>query len=131
MAAGREERRRATRSPVNLAMELSGLPDSSGPGPVSSESLNLSTEGVYCTVDHYIAPLTRLALAIVLPVGAEGEDAAEGGHVIRCEAVAVRSYPERESPGCSAYEIACYFTSMNDEDRRLLERFLEAGATAH
>ena len=46
--------------------------------------------------------------------------------VIRCEAVAVRSYPERESPGCRAYEVACYFTSMEDDDRRALRDFLSA-----
>lgn len=130
MVAKRKERRRSTRSPVSLALELSGLPGGDVAGAVASESLNLSTEGVYCTVGHFIAPLTRLSLAIVLPAQAEERERAEGKKVIRCEAVAVRSYPERESPGCSSYQLACYFTAMSDEDRQLLARFLETEVRA-
>lgn len=123
MHENRYERRRAMRAPVSVEMELGD--QDAGPGAaLATESLNLSTEGVYCTTPHFIAPLTRLELTLVLPLDAEnGRDR----HLVRCEAVAVRSYPERESPGCRAYEVACYFTSMAEEDRRAIRDFLTSG----
>jgi hypothetical protein len=121
----RSERRRAPRAPVNVEMELGG--DGAGAeGALATESLNLSAEGVYCTTPRYIAPLTRLELTLLIPN--DGDDPRGGKRVVRCEAVAVRSYPERESTSCRAYELACYFTSMEEDDRRALREFLAAGA---
>jgi hypothetical protein len=121
MYDNRNERRRAPRAPVNVEMELWG--DAAGDeGALVTESLNLSTEGVYCTSPKFIAPLTRVALTLLVPQ--EGGIGGDGRRAIRCEAVTVRSYPERESPNCHSYEVACYFTSMAEEDRQVLSDFL-------
>jgi len=118
------ERRRAVRAPVAVEMEFGA--ENAGPGgTLATESLNLSTEGVYCTSPHFIAPLTRLELTLLLPVDRDSEGERR---VVRCEAVAVRSYPERESPGCRAYEVACYFTSMEENDRKALRDYLTVGS---
>jgi hypothetical protein len=125
MYNNRNERRRAPRAPINVELELSG--DAvGGEGALLTESLNLSTEGVYCTSPRYIAPLTKLELTLMVPwEDAQGRTGKRG---IRCEAVTVRSYPERESPNCKSYEVACYFTSMTEEDRETLRDFLAVSA---
>lgn len=128
MKGYKTERRTAPRAPVNLAVELSGqFPDDGN--TLASDSLNLSTEGVYCAVRRFIPPLTRLGLALVLPAY-ESDERACARRVVRCEAVAVRCYPERESSGCEKYEVACYFTRMEDEDREAVAAFLESHALA-
>lgn len=128
MKGERNERRTASRAPVNLAVELSGhFPDDGT--TLASDSINLSTEGVYCTVGRFVPPLTRLGLALVLP-GAERDRKADAGRMVRCEAVAVRCYPERETAGCEQYEVACYFTRMADDDRLAIADFLASHALA-
>ena len=126
MRERRHDRRNVPRTPISLGVELRGVAGGGDDGTISTQSMNISAEGVYCTVPRFIAPLTRLALAVVLP-----PDPAQGRYenkVIQCEGVAVRSYPERESAMCNGYEVACYFTSMAEDDRRALTQYL--GVTA-
>jgi hypothetical protein len=61
---------------------------------------------------------------LTLLIPRDADNPTRDPRVVRCEAVAVRSYPERESAGCRAYEVACYFTSMEEDDRRALREFL-------
>ena len=129
MHANREraERRRAHRTQTSLGVEVSGFSSGEEGGVLRTQSLNLSAEGVYCTVSRFIPPLTRVRLALILPA-----DSALGGseeRTVHCDAVVVRSYPEREARGCSSYEVACYFTAMDEEDRQLLTDHLAVGTT--
>lgn len=116
----RAERRRMTRADARLSMRLeAGSPESDG-AQVVTESQNISASGVYCMSSHYLAPLSKVALTIVLP-GVPGTRSAK--ELIKCEGIVVRceQNPKRsERP----YQLACMFSELNDELRQRLDAFV-------
>jgi len=111
------ERRGAVRIPAKLAMEVR----IGEVGAAQVESINVSANGVYFSSSKFIPVLTRLDITLDLP-GAKG---AKGrGQSVVCSGVVVRTEPETESPGVSSYEVACYFTSIDNSDKDTLEAYI-------
>ena len=83
---------------------------------------NLSAGGLYCTSSADFAEMTRLAVRLLLPIkrGANGET-----ETLDLEAVVVR---RRELPvhasGETRYELALFFTTIEDHVRQQLVGFL-------
>jgi c-di-GMP-binding flagellar brake protein YcgR len=93
-------------------------------GGVDFETINLSAGGLFCTSPAWVAPMTRLALAMHLP-GSTGSEAA----VVEGEAVVVRTEPGAPSEHHhGGYRIALFFSRMAEEHRRALHQFLLARA---
>ena len=112
------ERRGAVRIPAKLAMEIRiGDVDTA-----RVESINVSANGVYFTSTRYIPELTKLDITLDLPRSG-AEPSARGDSVV-CSGVVVRTEPEEEQPGVSEYEIACYFTSIDNSDKETLESYI-------
>lgn len=111
------ERRGAVRIPAKLAMEI----QISDGGSSKVESINVSANGVYFISTTYIPVLTRLDITLDLPKS--GQKSAHGQSVL-CSGVVVRTEPETESPNVAEYEIACYFTSINNSDKETLETYI-------
>lgn len=113
----RQERRKAVRIPAKLAMEIT----LSGRDLAKAESINVSANGIYFTSPIFIEPLTKLQISLLLPKpGALSSQYRE----VRCEGVVVRIEPEEEEPGRDHYQVACYFTSIMDDDREHLEAYI-------
>jgi hypothetical protein len=110
------ERRGSIRIPAKLAMEIK----ISDVDTAKVESVNVSANGVYFTSQKYIPVLTRLSITLDLPADAKG---GRGGTVV-CNGVVVRTEPEQESPAQSEYNIACYFTSIAENDKETLESYI-------
>lgn len=89
-------------------------------GGVVLETIDLSAGGLSCNSPAYLAPMTRLALALELPAaGGSGPAVVEG------EAVVVRTDPPRASAAHSGgYRIALFFSRMEEKHRRSLHEFL-------
>jgi hypothetical protein len=86
------------------------------------ETINVSANGVYFASRGYIAPLTRVEIVLVLP---EPGGAASGAtREVSCEGVVVRTEPESPREGVSRYDIACFFTSIDEADRTHLESYI-------
>lgn len=85
---------------------------------------NLSLGGLYCTSRIRFAEMTRLALRMILP--GSGPDA---GAPIDIQAVVVRcrEVPSRTN-GDPRYELALYFTQVDDEAKDRLGRYLDTVA---
>jgi c-di-GMP-binding flagellar brake protein YcgR len=111
------ERRGAVRIPARLAMEVR-VNDTD---TARVESLNVSANGVYFSSNSYIPVLTRLDITLDLP---PAEGAETGGGTVVCSGVVVRTEPEEEQPGTSEYQIACYFTSIDESDKDTLESYI-------
>jgi hypothetical protein len=111
------ERRGAVRIPAKLAMEvrISDL------ATARVESINVSANGVYFSSPKFIPVLTRLDITLDLP-RAKGAKS-PGGSVV-CSGVVVRTEPEKETPGVTDYQIACYFTSIDNSDKETLESYI-------
>jgi len=84
---------------------------------------NLSAGGLYCTSSADFAEMTRLAVRLMLPIrrGSNGDT-----EPLDLEAVVVR---RRELPaqtsGDVRYELALFFTAMEEHVRQQLEGYLE------
>ena len=94
---------------------------------VELETIDLSVGGFSCTAPAFLAPMTKMAVSLVLPPDAgtgQSED-----QTVHGEAVVVRTEPgHAASHANGGYRIALFFSRMDDEDRRRLARYLSAHA---
>lgn len=87
-----------------------------------TETQNISTAGAYCTLNRFIAPMTKLQLQCELPDGARRVR-------IRCSGVVVRIEPSVPSPERALYNIAIFFTELAERDRIAISRFIRRRLT--
>jgi hypothetical protein len=100
---------------VARTIEIEGIHDSSTARLIAT---NLSLGGVYCTSDRDFPEMTRLAVRLFLPEKhADARDAA-----LDVDAVVVRREKAERDPG--AFELALLFTSLSEQQRDRLARFL-------
>lgn len=120
-AARRAERRKTPRADARLSMRLEGGLAEAGETQIVTESQNISSSGVYCYCSHFLAPLCKVDLTIVLPKLPGGASVQElikcEGIVVRCEATTSRS-PVRQ------FELACMFSDLDVESRERIESFV-------
>jgi hypothetical protein len=123
--AGRE-RRRAKRVDAQVALQLSGTDESFPAESITTESINVGSEGVYCHVGHFIAPLTKLQVTMVLPI--KNRKGQSKNEVVTTTAVVVRCQPAGAEAG--GYRIACFFTGLDTNTRTMLEEYVKQHAAA-
>jgi hypothetical protein len=100
-------------------MRLEGTPDGQT-AQIVTESQNISSSGVYCTCSHFLAPLSKVALTIVLPRLPGTRQAKE---LIKCDGIVVRCQPASRR-GEKQYELACMFSGLDERRRALLDDFV-------
>ena len=121
--AEHSERRRADRIDASLKLEVKLSKADGSVETASLETLNISTSGIYFKSDHFIEPMTKLAMEMEVSVPAE--DAAEPTTApVVCEGLVVRTSPEGEVEGCSEYEIAVFFTHIEPQGMANLEKHI-------
>jgi c-di-GMP-binding flagellar brake protein YcgR len=114
----RKERRSAVRVPAKLAMEV----QLTGRRTAQVETLNVSANGVYFSSSVHIPLMTRLEITLILPGGSD--DRAAEKRAVTCTGIVVRTDPEEEQPSCEKYEVACFFTSVPEQDKEYLESYI-------
>ena len=96
---------------------------------LATETNNLSASGAYCTLDRFIAPMSKLQLRFELP--SQGHRSTS----IRCAGVVVRVEPVISNPQQGCYRVAVLFTELAERDREAIGRFvrrrLSASSSAH
>lgn len=115
------ERRANARTDANLSMRLMGGRAETALPEFVTETENVSSSGVYCFSPHYLAPLSKVGLTLVLPDRAT-DDVSD--RLLKCEAVVVRCQQNPASRAARRYELACSFLNMDDEHRQLLDEFV-------
>lgn len=121
--AGRE-RRRSTRIDARVALQISGAGKDLPADTVTTESINVGAEGVYCLVPHFVAPLTKLMVTMVLPL--KGKRGQVKNEVMKADGIVVRCQPAGGESG--GYRIACFFSGLTDEARATLDEYLRQHA---
>jgi len=116
-----KERRRSERIDAQIALQLSGPQDALPAESVTTESINVGAEGVYCQLNHFIAPLTKLQLTMVLPL--KNRKGQVKNEVVKTSAVVVRCQPSGAEEG--GYRIACFFTDMDTNAKSVLDEYVE------
>jgi len=115
------ERRKSHRVEARVPIQLEAREEEVGGKIIPAESANLSEGGVYCEVEKYVPPLTRVAITLLLP-------SFGGAHArpseIRAEGVVVRNIPVKEGRKVTKYRIACAFTSISSEQRAIVREYI-------
>ena len=116
----RSERRQAQRVDAKLSMRVEGVPDDGQLAHIVTESQNISASGVYCTSSHFLSPLSKVALTIVLPrvPGVGGRQ-----DLVKCEGIVVRCQPVAKR-GDRKFELACMFSELDLRRRELINQFV-------
>ena len=119
-ASRKRERRRMLRVDARLSMRVEGSHDGSQPHIVT-ESQNVSASGIYCLSSHFLPPLSKVLLTIVLPripgTTRTRELVKCQGVVVRCESVSGRRAEPR-------YQLACMFSELDRELGERIEEFV-------
>jgi hypothetical protein len=130
MPANQPERRKAQRVEADLKLEVK-FPVKDGQLEIANlEALNISSSGVYFRSDHFIEPMTKLAMVFELPQPRADAEQDPAWVTVQCEGIVVRTSPERESPACEQYEVAVFFTGIDSEGLRNLEEHIAAKLSA-
>jgi c-di-GMP-binding flagellar brake protein YcgR len=116
----RRERRRSTRVDARLSMRVEGAHEG-GPAQVVTESQNISSSGIYCTSSHFLPPLSKVMLTIVLP---KMPGATRGQELIKTEGIVVRCEATPSRKGEAKYQLACMFADIDPERRDRIEAFV-------
>ncbi|MBD3348350.1 MAG: hypothetical protein GF400_04025 [Candidatus Eisenbacteria bacterium] len=120
------ERRQSTRVDAQVALQLSGAEEGFPVESLTTETINVGAEGVYCHVGHFVAPLTKLHLTMVLPL--RDKRGSVRNEVVKTQAVVVRCQPAGSEEG--GYRIACFFTGLDGSTRGVLEDYVAQHETA-
>ena len=107
-----QERRRTPRVDERIPLALTA----EGPA-IRTESDNLSAAGVYCTLDRFIPPMTKLQVQLELPNGAKRVR-------VRCKGVVVRVEPVITNAERGRYHVAVFFSDLAERDRTAISRFV-------
>jgi hypothetical protein len=115
-----QERRKGQRVEANLKLEVTIPRPDGGQEPVHMETLNISSSGIYFKSDHFIEPMTKLDMQLELPTHRDAEGRADEFATASCEGIVVRVLPETEGPDVDHYEVAVFFTQIDEDGMRHL-----------
>jgi len=116
----RAERRHQARADAHLSMRVEPPPTDGQLTHIVTESENISSSGVYCFSPNYLAPLSKVALTIVLPrVPGRGSE-----RLLKCEGVVVRCMAGASKAKERQYQMACSFLGLEPRHRELLDEFV-------
>jgi len=90
---------------------------------LTAESHNLSTSGVYCTLDRFLAPMSKVQLQFELPNGARTAK-------VQCTGVVVRVEPVVASADRGRFNTAIFFTELSDRNRSTITQFVRQRLSA-
>lgn len=119
MTQRRDERRRSTRVPARITLELRTVGDDRAARPLVGQSVNLSSGGICWTSPEFIPPLSRLSLALLVPNGGRPRY-----DRVDLDGVVVRTLPAAPDPPRDRYEVACVFTRLSEGGRDRLDEFV-------
>jgi hypothetical protein len=108
---------------LDTEINLHGSPEQGGV-VARMVARNLSLGGLYCTSSRDFPEMARLAVRLMLPVnnGNPGELEVEP---VDLEAVVVRREEIAVSGGRARFDLALYFTNLEDSTRHQLKRFID------
>lgn len=89
---------------------------------IVTETINLSCIGAYCQANNYIPLMTGLEIVLALP-HVDKEDELE---YVKCNGLVVRvEKVSSDANTRNAYNIAIYFSEIEDSDKQKIESFVE------
>ncbi|MFC1703396.1 PilZ domain-containing protein [Candidatus Omnitrophota bacterium] len=90
---------------------------------IVTKTKNISCAGVYCSVDRYLEPLTKLKILLLLPLSKEKKVITKK---VQCNGVVVRA--EGPFPNPHHYDIAIFFNDIEKKESKKIADFVNCGA---
>ena len=109
------ERRKHPRLENNIPLKIR-----SDDFDIITETKNLSSSGVYCRVNKYLEPMTKLKILLLLPIKRHQKETTKK---ISCQGVIVRT---ESIPGNEYFNIAIYFNDILQKDINCLNDYINA-----
>ena len=111
------DRRKSPRVSAELPIAVEG-----GPAEATGKTLNISENGVYFEVPHFIEPLTKVRMELYIPSGGDAEDK---GIRLGFDGVVVRVEPEEDTGHAGPFKVAVFFTHVPESSMTALLAFIE------
>lgn len=87
---------------------------------LSTNTINISRSGAYCTVEQYIEPMTKMKINLQLPVRENGKFVTKK---ISCEGVVVRA---EECEGGHLHNVAIFFNDISEKDAKYIAEYVSS-----
>ncbi len=116
------ERRRSPRVPARHDLVVRPI-DADGT-ELRAQSVNLNLGGLYCTLDHWLQPFTKIAISLSLPISLDVDESKSVD--IAVDGVVVRIEPAKREVGRTSYECAVAFVGLDEDAELAIARYLLA-----
>lgn len=114
-----EERRKHQRAKKQLPLKIADKTFD-----VITETMDISSSGIYCRVTRLLQPMSKVEVVILLPSRNNGKQAKK----IRCKGVVVRSEPVILKDAERAHHnVAIFFTEISQKDQKIIEAYMNSG----
>lgn len=110
-----QERRRDPRLINNIPIRIT-----QDDGDVVTETSNISRSGLYCKVDRYIEPMTKLKVCLLLPIRKNGKDVTKQ---ISAHGVVVRAEHIGDNDD---HNIAIFFNDISKRDAESIADYVSS-----
>ena len=111
------ERRKSPRVAVELPIAVEG-----GPAEATGRTLNISENGIYFEVPHFIEPLTKIRMELYVP---SGSDSNKEGIRFGFDGVVVRAEPQEPADPPGPFRLAVFSTKVPESSTTALKSFIE------
>jgi hypothetical protein len=121
MSYKNSERRRANRIKKNIPLKIKEASFDS-----VSETKNLSSSGLYCKIDKYVAPLTKVDMILLIPqLSLKRLEEKEQCKRIECVGTVVRTELVNDPIEGDYYNVAIFFSEIKKSDKSAIEKFIK------
>ncbi len=110
-----QDRRRDPRLSNNIPIRISR-----DEGDMVTETGNISRSGLYCKVDRYIEPMTKLKLNLLLPIRKNGKDVSRQ---VVAEGVVVRA---EQIGDTESHYVAIFFNDISQRDAESIADYVSS-----
>ncbi len=110
-----QERRRDPRLGNNIPIRIS-----QDGGDMVTETANISRSGLYCKVNRYIEPMTKLRVCLLLPLRKNGKDVTKQ---IMAQGVVVRAEQIQQTED---HHIAIFFSEIAQRDAESIADYVSS-----
>lgn len=112
----KKERRRFPRiKDENIAVKLTG----EGFNTIS-QSLDVSASGIYCKVDRHIPLMSILQIVLTIP----GKSPDSPSKTLNVDGVVVREHAVKKEGKDTYYDIAIFFNTLTEKERKILMEYI-------
>ncbi|MBU2541202.1 MAG: PilZ domain-containing protein [Candidatus Omnitrophica bacterium] len=114
------ERRRASRVEKNVPIKIKEVNFDS-----VSETRNLSSSGIYCRLDKYIAPMEKVVMILLVPRLKESSPGKDRCKKVECEGTIVRTELVNDPIEGDYYNVAIFFSEIKKADKSYIEKYVK------